>query len=172
MPYVRDSLWRGRDWVDEAQMQAGALAWCTDVAGRRHHRSLDGAEPLSVFAAVEAPALGALPAMPFELAAWSTPKVGPDCHVKVTRALYSVPWPNLGRRVDAREGPRTVEVFADGTLIKTWARIKKGRQTDWSDYPPEKVAFFMRTPTWCRRRSAELGDSVGALVASLLEGNP
>jgi hypothetical protein len=40
--------------------------------------------------------------------------------------------------------------------------------TDHADYPPEKVAFFMRTPVWCRRRAAELGPSVAALVEALL----
>lgn len=171
MPYVRDSMWRGRDWRDEAHMQAGALQWCTEVAGRRHHRGLEGAQPLAVFAAVEAEALIPLPATDFELAWWSTPKVGPDCHVKVGKVLYSVPWRHIGRRVDAREGERTVEVFVEGTLIKTWARLERGRQTDWGDYPPEKVAFFMRSPAWCRRRAAELGPSVATVVASLLELN-
>jgi hypothetical protein len=164
-------MWRGREWRDETHMQAEALRWCTEVAGRRHHRSLEGAMPLVVFEAVEADALIALPSNDFELARWSTPKVGTDCHVKVGKALYSVPWPHIGRRVDARESERTVEVFVDGKVIKTWARIERGRQTDWADYPPEKVAFFMRTPVWCRRRAAEAGTSVTAVVASLLEVN-
>jgi Integrase core domain len=171
MPYVRDSMWRGREWRDEADMQAGALGWCVEVAGHRHHRSLDGAEPLAVFEAVELDALMPLPAMSFELASWSTPKVGPDCHVKVAKSLYSVPWRYIGVQVDAREGEWTVEIFVGGQVIKTWARIAKGKQTDWSDYPPEKVAFFMRTPTWCRKRAAELGPSVTAVVAALLEVN-
>jgi hypothetical protein len=81
MPYVRDSMWRGREWRDEAHMQADALTWCTEVAGRRHHRSLEGAAPLAVFNAVEAAALIPLPPAVFELAGWSTPKVGPDCHL-------------------------------------------------------------------------------------------
>jgi hypothetical protein len=152
-------------------MQADALTWCMKVAGRRHHRSLEGAEPLTVFQAVEAETLLALPSMDFELAGWSSPKVGPDCHIKVGKALYSVPWRYIGRRVDARESDRTVEVFIDGTVIKTWARLEKGKQTDWDDYPPEKVAFFMRTPTWCRKRAAELGGSVAEVIASLLEVN-
>ncbi|MDP9389146.1 MAG: IS21 family transposase [Actinomycetota bacterium] len=171
MPYVRDSFWRGRDWRDEAHMQADALRWCAEVAGRRHHRSLEGAEPLVVFDAVEAEALLALPPAVFELAGWSTPKVGADCHIKVGKALYSVPWRHIGRRVDAREGDRTVEVFIDGKVVKTWARVEKGRQTDWGDYPPEKVAFFMATPTWCRKRAAELGSSVSEVIASLFEVN-
>jgi hypothetical protein len=150
-------------------MQAGALTWCTDVAGPRSHRSLEGASPLSIFLALEQPALIALPIMSFELAAWSRPKVGPDCYIKVGKALYSVPWRFIGRQVDARSGERTVEVFLDGAVIKTWAKIEKGRQTDWADYPPHKVAFFMRTPTWCRRRAGELGPSVLELVVGLLD---
>lgn len=171
MPYVRDSFWRGRTWDDVEHMQAGALGWCATVAGRRRHRSLDGAQPVVVFAAVEADALSALPVEPFELAAWSTPKVHPDCHVKVGKALYSVPWRLIGAHVDAREADRTVEVFVDGHLIKTWARIERGRQTDYGDYPPEKVAFFMRNPTWCRRRAAEVGPAVVEFIAALLEIN-
>lgn len=171
MPYVRDSFWRGRDWRDEAHMQADALRWCMDVAGRRHHRSLEGAEPLVVFNAVEAEALIPLPPAVFELAGWSRPKVGPDCHVKVGKTLYSVPWRYIGRHVDAREGERTVEVFVDGTVVKTWARLERGRQTDWNDYPPEKVAFFMRTPAWCRKRAGDLGPAVVEVMASLLEVN-
>jgi hypothetical protein len=168
MSYVRDSYFAGREWIDLSDMQHGALTWCTEVAGVRSHRSLEGASPLSIFAVMESPALIALPPMAFELAAWSRPKVGPDCHIKVGKALYSVPWRFIGQHVDARAAERTVEVFSDGMVIKTWARIEKGRQTDWADYPPHKVAFFMRTPTWCRRRAAELGPSVSEVVLGLL----
>lgn len=171
MPYVRDSLWRGRDWVDEADMQTRALRWCTDVAGQRHHRSLDGAAPAAVFEAIEAAALIPLPAAPFELASWSTPTVGRDCYIRVGKALYTVPWHHIGHRVDARTSARIVEVFRDGTLVKTWARIERGRQTDWADYPPEKVAFFMRTPAWCRKKARELGPSVAGVVEALMELN-
>ena len=87
------------------------------------------------------------------------------------KALYSVPWSLIGRHVDAREGERVVEVFVDGAVVKTWSRIERGRQTDWDHYPPEKVAFFMRTPTWCRHKAAELGPSVAAVVEELFELN-
>jgi len=170
MAYVRDSLWRGREWSSEADMQAGAIRWCTEVASRRAHRSLDGATPLAIFEAVEAPALNPLPKEAFELASWCRPKVGPDCHVKVGKVLYSVPWRLIGQRVDARESETRVEVFVDGTVVKTWTRAERGRQTDWGDYPPEKVAFFMRTPVWCRKRAGELGASVVEVVGGLLEG--
>jgi hypothetical protein len=171
MPYVRDSFWRGRDFTSEGAMQEAALVWCDEVAGRRHDRSLEGVQPLELFHESEAPALRVLPPSPFELASWSTPKVGPDCHVKVGRTLYSVPWRYLGRRLDARESDRTVEIFCDGVVIKTWARLERGRQSDWADYPPEKVAFFMRTPQWCRQRARELGPHVREVVDVLMDVN-
>jgi len=171
MPYIRDSFWRGRDFASLDEMQAAAVEWCLGVAGQRHHRSLDGAAPHNVFLAVEAPALRALAVEPFELAVWSRPKVAPDCHVKVCGALYSVPWRHMGRRVDARATDTTVEIFDDLTLIKTHQRIGRGRATDWADYPPEKVAFFQRTPTWCRKRAAELGPAVAEIVEELMQIN-
>jgi len=70
-----------------------------------------------------------------------------------------------------REGERTVEFYLDGVIIKTWARQGQGRQTDWADFPPEKVAFFMSTPQWCLRRAGELGANVKALVEQLLDRN-
>jgi len=169
MRYIRDSFFRGRDFASEADMQTAALSWCSEIAGLRRSRALDGASPMSVFQAFERQALRPLPPEPFELAHWSTPKVGADCHIKVGKTLYSVPWRLIGKNVDAKLTERRVEVFKDGVLIKTWARTDKGKQTDWGDYPPEKVAFFMRTPAWCRRRAKEIGPNVESLVESLLE---
>jgi hypothetical protein len=85
--------------------------------------------------------------------------------------LYSVPWAHIGVTVDARQGPRTVEVFVDAKLVKTHPRIERGRSTDPGDYPPEKIAFMMKTPAWCRRAAADLGASVAEVVAILMEVN-
>jgi transposase len=171
MPYVRDSFWAGRTFATLAQMQAAAVDWSSQVAGRRSCRPLAGAAPLSVFQAVEAPALRPLPVGPFELATWSTPKVGQDIHVKVGRTLYSVPWRYLGRRLDARATDRLVELFCDGQLVKTHPVKPSGRQTDFTDYPEEKIAFHMRTPTWCRARAEEIGPACTGLVGELLAVN-
>lgn len=171
LPYVRDSFWRGRTWESVDHMQTAAIGWCVEVAGQRRHRSLDGAAPYTMFQAVELPAMRPLPAEPFELARWSTPKVGADCHISVAGVLYSVPWRLIGRRVDARLNNRRLEVFADGQLVKSHRRVERGRQTDYADYPPDKVAFFMRTPSWCRRRARELGPAISELIDGLLEAN-
>ncbi len=92
MPYVRDSYWRGREFVSLQHMQEQAVLWCKDVAGRRQCRPLGGAAPLSVLDAVEAFELMPLPRKSFVLVTWSTGTIGPDIHVRVGKSLYSVPW--------------------------------------------------------------------------------
>nr|WP_307816628.1 IS21 family transposase [Streptomyces sp. CRPSP2-6A1] len=157
MPYVRDSFWSGRHFTSLEHMQAEALLWATNVAGQRQCRPLGGAKPLSVFEAVEAEALLPLPETPFVLARWSTALVGPDLHVKVGRTLYSVPWKLIGRRVDVRSTATMVQIFQEGVLVKTHAALEQGKRTDKNDYPPEKIAFQMRTPIWCRGQASQVG---------------
>jgi transposase len=171
MPYVRDSFWRGREFSSLPQIQQDAVRWCQEVAGRRSCRPLHGASPLSVFQAVEAEALMPLPRRAFVLAAWSTGKVGPDIHVKVAKTLYSVPWRHIGRTVDARSTPDMVQIFDDGQVIATHVRKPFGKQTDMSHYPPERLAFAMRGPTWCRNRAAAIGASTTAVIGELLAEN-
>jgi len=171
MPYIRDSFWRGREFTSLEQMQAEAVRWCEQVAGRRSCRPLDGAAPAAVFAAVEKDKLAPLPKDPFVLSEWSRCKVGPDIHVKVGQSLYSVPWKHLGKSLDARSTATMVQLFSAGELVKTHVRKPRGKQTDLADYPPEKIAFHLRTPAWCRRQAAEIGPACAVLIGGLLEDN-
>jgi len=173
VPYCRDSFFAGREaeFKDLAHMQADALRWCRQVANQRPHRGLERVAPQVLFEAEERALLLPLPRSPFELARWSRPKVPPDIHIKVGRAIYSVPWIHIGKVVDARESARTVEICLEGTLVATHVRVERGKQTNYDHYPPEKIAFMMRTPAWCRRRATELGESVAQVVAAIMEVN-
>jgi transposase len=171
MPYVRDSFFAGRDHQSLEAWRADALRWCTEVAGARACRAIGGAAPACVFAAVEAETLVALPARPFELATWSKGKVHADCHVKVGATLYSVPWRHIGAEVDARATAAMVAIYLRGELIKSHVAKARGRQTDFADYPPDKVAFLQRTPVWCRSKAAEVGPACRAVVDELLAVN-
>ncbi|WP_310437542.1 IS21 family transposase [Streptomyces sp. 3330] len=171
MPYVRDSFWSGRQFTSLDHMQAEALIWARETAGRRHCRPLQGAAPLAVFEAVEAEALLPLPQTPFVLAKWSSATVGPDIHIKVGRTLYSVPWKLIGRKVDVRSTATMVQVFHEGELVKTHAALEQGKRTDRGDYPPEKIAFQMKTPIWCRSQASEVGDACREVIDQLLEVN-
>ena len=169
VPYVRDSFFSGREFVDLPAMRTQAATWSREVAGQRSARPLGGAKPEVVFRALEADHLLALPQRPFELASWQTAKVAPDCHVSVGGALYSVPFRFIGRRLDVRLTEALLQVFDEGELVKTHVRVRKGRRsTDWQDYPSQKAAFFMRDPSWCRHRAKEIGPATAALVTGLL----
>ena len=171
MPYVRDSFWRGREFASLAQMQAEAVRWSLDVAGRRACRPLEGAAPAAVFGAVEKDALKPLPAEPFVLATWATAKIGPDIHAQVDRVLYSVPWQHIGKTADVRLTATMVQFFIGGRLVKTHPRKVRGKQTDFADYPPEKIAFHMRTPAWCRRQATAIGPACEQVIGELLADN-
>lgn len=168
VPYVRDSFWAGRTFLSLEEINAAAEVWCVDVAGQRIHGTTRR-RPFAVFQEIEAPALLALPREPFELATWERPQVHPDCHAWAGGSLYSVPYPHVGYYVDARITAKTVEFYRDQKLIKTHRRVPKGKkETDWNDYPPQKVAFYQRNPMWCRRKAAELGPEVAIAVNTLL----
>lgn len=169
--YIRSSFFAGRDWPSLQAMSEDAARWCTQVAGRRTPRALDGRTPVEVFAAEEAPVLLALPEAPFELAGWSRPKVGPDAHAKVGQTLYSLPYRLIGQRLDARATPAAVEFYLDGQLVKTHPFQGRGRRTDWADLPEQKTGFFMRTPAWCRAQAGMVGPACDTLVGELLAVN-
>jgi Integrase core domain len=169
--YIKTSFFAGREFSSFAEMLAAAARWCAEVAGRRAPRALEGRTPLEVFAAEEASALLPVPAMPFELATWSRPKVGPDAHAQVGRTLYSVPWRLIGKRLDARATSELVRFYLDGELVKTHPAQARGRRTDWADLPDQRVSFFMRTPAWCRSQAAMVGPATQALVDELLSVN-
>jgi hypothetical protein len=171
MQYVRDSFWRGREFTSLEQMQAAAQVWCREVAGVRTSRALDGEQPGFVFATVEQHALLPLPQNEFQLAVWSSGKVATDCHVKVGTALYSVPWRLMGQQVHARTCGDIVQIVHSGDVVATHVAHHGGRATDFEHYPPEKIAFTMRNPTWCRRVAAEVGPACTHVIAEFMEVN-
>ena len=172
MPYVRDSFWRGREFASLAEMRAAALVWCVEVAGARACRPLDGAAPAAVFAAVERDGAGAV--------AGRAVRAG---HLVDARGSARTSTPRSARRSTRCRGgtsgtgstpapPETmVQFFHHGQLVKTHPRKDRGKQTDLGDYPPEKIAFHMRTPTWCRRQAAEIGPACVAVIDELLADN-
>ncbi len=82
-----------------------------------------------------------------------------------------MPWRHMGKTADVRVTATMVQFFIGGDLVKTHPRKDKGRQTDFADYPPEKIAFHMRTPAWCRRQAAAIGPACEQVIAGLLADN-
>jgi len=169
IPVVREDFWKGRAFSSPVEMNAGLVAWCRDERGQRVHGSTRQ-RPMELFRLVEQATLLPLPSQPYELAEWTRAKVARDCHIQTGGSWYSIPYQHVGRMVEVRLTTKLVQCYLDYELIKTHARVPKGRRsTDWSDYPPDKAAFFMRTPDWCRRRASGMGQGVAAVVNALLD---
>jgi transposase len=168
IPYVRESYFAGRNFGSLEEMNQAADKWCLSVAGQRIHGTTH-CRPLDLFQQVEAANLLPLPSQPFEAVTWARGTVHKDCHVRLLGSLYSIPHRHVGKVVDARASDKVVEFYLGHELIKTHRRVPKGRrQTDWNDYPPEKAAFYQRTPNWCQSQANLLGLHVAQAVEGLL----
>jgi transposase len=74
VPYVRRSFFQGEHFVDRADAQRRAVEWCCATAGLRVHGTT-ASRPAEHFRAVEAEALLAVPAGPYDLPHYATAKV-------------------------------------------------------------------------------------------------
>jgi len=168
IPYIRDSFWSDRHFNSQEDINRQAVQWCLRVAGVRDHGTTHK-QPLTFFRLAEEKTLKPLSPTPFEIVTWHQAKVALDCHLQVSRTLYSVPYQYVGKRVDIKLGSKVVEIYLDSQLIKTHPRGGRGqRVTDWNDYPPEKAAFFQRTPAWYRQQASGVGPSTRQTVDILL----
>lgn len=167
VPYVRESFFTGRTFSSLGEIDREASRWCIEVAGMRIHGTTRQ-KPLEVFNLVEKATLKPLPER-WEIAVWQTAKVAPDSHCMVKRVMYSVPWRYIGQELSVRATDKKVQFYLGDELVKTHIR-RPGvrRQTDPEDLPPDKTAFFQRTPQWCIRQAREMGESVFRLVLELL----
>ncbi|BBY41798.1 hypothetical protein MCEL_00930 [Mycolicibacterium celeriflavum] len=125
VPYVRSNFFAGEQFRDIDDCRARAQQWCAQVAGMRVHGTTR-CRPAEVFATDEAPKLKAAPDDVFDIPTWTHPKVAPDRHVQIAKALYSVPGELVGRRLDARADARTVKLYWRGELIKVHPVVAPG----------------------------------------------
>ena len=126
--------------------------------------------PAEVFAAEEQPKLKPVPEEVFDIPVWTHPKVAPDRHVQIAKALYSVPGELVGKRLDARADAHTVKLYWRGELIKVHPVVAPGRRhTDPADLPAEVSVYAMRDLNTLQRKASAHGDLVGAYAAAVLE---
>ena len=167
--YVRENFFRGETFTDLVQAQQRVEAWCRSTAGLRIHGTTCR-RPAEHFAADEQHLLLTLPAAPYDVPVFATPKVAPDRHVEIARAIYSVPGELIGQRVQARADSRLVKIYHRGQLIKTHPRKPRGgRSTDPADLPPGTAEYALRDVESLKRKAAVAGTSVGIYASRLLD---
>jgi transposase len=171
VPFVRERWFAGESFSDDiALLREAAEAWSREVAGGRVHGTTRRV-PREVFAGEEQAFLLPAPTEPFDVPRWSEPKVHPDHHVQVARALYSVPTRYIGKKLRARVDKKTVRLYLQGDLIKTHPRMPPGkRSTDTNDYPVGKAPYASRSVDSLITRARGLGEHVGVYAERLLAG--
>ncbi len=169
---VKKHLLAGRTFKDIKEANVRALHWCKEEIGMEVHGTTKK-KPYPTFLMEEKPHLMPLPETPFERPLWKECTVHPDHHIVFDKSYYSLPTRYIGKKVWAKGTKKTTEIFLDQERIKLHPRSHApGRwATDQTDYPPEKLAFLMATPTWCRKKAAEFGPHTEALIYAILKEN-
>lgn len=169
VPVVRQHLLAGREFRDIDDANKRALIWSKDEIGREIHGTTKR-KPYEVFLKEEKKVLKPLPAEAFEIPLWKQCSVHPDHHVVFDRAYYSVPTRYIGKKVWVKGMRKLVKIYHEHELIKTHvrARYPGQRMTDMNDYPPEKLAYLMATPTYCRNKASEYGPFTEKLICKIL----
>ena len=162
VPFVRGSFFAGEHFIDLADAQRRAEAWCAGRAGQRIHRTTrcrpaelfaaGGGTPAAARAGVRPTTCRSTPAR--RCTATTTSRSPRRC----TRCRANL----IGRHVDVRADRQLVRVFHRGALVKVHPRARPGgRVTDPADLPADKTAYAMRDlatcsawPTTPGRRSA------------------
>jgi len=167
--YVRGNFFAGETFTDLADAQRRVEDWCATTAGLRMHGTT-AQRPAEHFAAEEQSVLLPLPATPYDVPVFAMPKVAPDRHVEVLRALYSVPGELIGQRVKTRADSRLVKIYHRGQLIKTHPRKPRGgRSTDPADYPTGQAEYALRDVETLKKKAASAGTSIGVYATRLLD---
>jgi hypothetical protein len=171
--YVQRNFMAGREFLDIHTANERLRTWVRERAGTRDHGTTHKA-PLSLFNEHEKDALLALPEDPFTLREVKPVKVHPDCHVRVDKSYYSVPYIHVGQKLDAYVGERIVEIYQGIELVATHERsLQPGEwHTRLEHYPEHKAAYLERTPAYCRQVAARLGTATSQVVKTLLGDRP
>ena len=169
VPYVRESFFRGEDFLGLIDAQRRGETWCTIDAGLRIHGTTQR-RPAQVFRAEELPTLAPPPQSAYDLPLWCEPKVHRDHHIEVARALYSVPGDLIGRHVKARADAQLVKVFYQGKVVKVHPRKEPGgRSTRVADLPAGKRAYALLPVDHVKQSATSYGANVGTYATRLLD---
>ena len=153
VPNVREDCFRGERLLTIEDCARRAEVWSRDEYGMRRHTRTQRL-PREAFEADEKPKLNPAPSEPYDVPLYSEPKVAPDQHASVAKALYSLAFEYRHKRLKARADRATVRFYFKGQLIETHPRMPPGgRSTKDEHFPPEKLAYAKRDmgPSSCVR---------------------
>jgi len=122
---------------------------------------------LSVFEALDRPAMRALPATPYVYAEWKAARVAFDYHAEIDGHYYSVPHALVGHEVWARFSARAVEILHRGVRVASHMRsYQRGGDTT---EPAHMPASHRAHAEWTPKRLIDWGVSIGAATGAVVE---
>jgi transposase len=163
---------RDRRFFSLFELNAAIRALVEDLNGRLMRKL--GASRREFFHTLDRPALGRLPAEPYQYAEWRQARVAPDYHVEVQKHFYSVPFRLIRQVVEVRTTEATVEVFHRGVRVASHARSPaKYRHTTIPEHMPSahrRHAFW--TPARLLAAADMIGPSTVALCEAIMRARP
>lgn len=176
--YVKSNFGKGREGEDITRLNEEAQRWVREIAGTRSHGST-GQAPLEVFEQQEQATLLELPREPYRIVVWHKATVLQDCHFHFDGCLYSVPWRHIAPKgqprtvVWVRATVSTVTAYIDDTRVADHERNDSGRRCTKEEHLPEhRRDYRHRDAEYWRKRAAERGTTVRALIDAMLEHDP
>ncbi|MER2509392.1 MAG: IS21 family transposase [Amaricoccus sp.] len=133
-----------------------------------------GATRRQLFESIDAPALAALPAEPYEYAEWKKARVAPDYHIELHGHFYSVPSGLIRQTVEARITEAGVEVFHNGKRVAAHVRSRvKNRHTTVCEHMPSAHRRYAEwTPQRISREAADVGPATAHLIETIMHAKP
>jgi transposase len=159
---------RNRQFFSLAQLNA-AISQLLIELNRRAFKKLPGSR-VSVFEAIDRPALKTLPSMRYEYADWKKVRVHIDYHIEFARHYYSVPHALVGKELDARVCATTVELFHRGVRVASHIRSRRaGSFTTCPEHMPASHREYAKwTPERLRDWAATIGLATACVISAIL----
>jgi transposase len=147
-----------------------------EVLERLNHRPFrkrDGSR-VSVFEALDKPALKPLPPESFDMSQWSRAKVNIDYHIAFDGNLYSVPYNLVHEVVEIRSTATTVEILHQGVRVASHLRSRGRNQTvtNHEHRPKSHQAHLEWTPSRMVQWAQTIGPNTERLIEPILADQP
>lgn len=150
-----------------------ALAKLLERMNQRPFRKREGSRA-SLYAALDRPALQPLPAERYVLAEWKTVRANIDYHIEVDRHYYSVPYPLVGEKLEARSTAHTVEIFHHGKRVASHVRnfTLYHHSTVREHMPKSHQAHLEWTPSRLIHWGESVGEATAQVIRTILDSKP
>lgn len=159
-----------RDRVFFSLAELNEAVWeLLDSLNNRPFQKMSGTRQ-SLFAELDAPALGPLPEEPYRYGEWSKASVHIDYHVAVLKSHYSVPYQLVKQKLDIRVSANIVEIFRKNIRVTSHVRSfcegyystnpdhMPSNHRNWGQWPPDRLV----------RWASETGPFTATMVETLL----